>query len=202
MIHGALPRPEGALGSAADASVYSRLIREDRTGDLARGKRREVFIEHLSAEYLADLGKVDLYDVVTADPTPLVEEDADKKNKLSGFLVTLQCRTPHEKQYQFVAEAFKDAIKARGQRPKMGFFVNRVVITGGRGFAEKDDSRAPPGRGRRDRRGSRGKRDKKPATGVKHYDPVTDEPMDHDWVFEMKFDVVLWDAPEEKDESA
>ncbi len=198
MIHGALPQPEGELAAASDASEYERLIRADRAGNLARPKRPEVFIERFSAEYHEELDKVDLHDVGAGDPTPVVEDPGSEK--LSGFLITLQCRTPHEKPYQFVDERFKSAIKMRGQQPGQGFFVNRVVITGGRDLADRDEKKPPTGR--RPPRGRRPPSTKKPPAGAEKYDPITDEPMGNDWVFEMKLDVVLRDLPEKEKESA
>ncbi len=198
VIHRALPQPQGALAGVDDPEKIYALVSSDKTGTLARGKRTEIYIERMTTEYKDDVTKTDLWDVVSREPKVVVEEPEVKK----GFVVTLECRTPNQDKYRFVADTFKTALMSFGAKPDMGFFINRVVIAGGRDFSEKKGkgTRPPPppsGRGRG--RNKKAPPPRKKLTTVKRYDPVTDEPMDSDWVFEIRFDVILADLPKKEE---
>ncbi len=193
-IHDALPVPQAALASAQGPREYAAAIKADRSGDLVRGRREEVFINWLQAVYHEDVDQVDdLYDVFLKDNLDVVEDAGDEPKP--GFVVTLRCRTPNSRAYRFVADQFRAALKTGGRQPGKGFYINRIAITRGRILGDQDDQ-PPSGRGRRGGRSERRKTVK-----VMKYDPVTDEPMDQDWVFEMKFDVVLADLPVKDGES-
>ncbi|MEE9295359.1 MAG: type IV pilus assembly protein PilM [Phycisphaerae bacterium] len=192
-IHAALPAPLAGLADAKGPVEYASRVHADLTGKLARNKRTEVFIESFKAEYYDDLSSVDLYDVVVRDNIDTV--DYADPEKRSGFLVTLRCRTPNGNRYQYVADAFRTALHEKGRQSGAGFFINRVVITGGWDFGDKDGKRTPPPGVPPTRRRPPKTKPRKNLLAFK-YDPVTDETMDNDWSFEMKLDVVLADLPE------
>lgn len=168
-----------------------------------RKRREEIFIERLESAYEADIDSVELEDkVLKADPPKVIEKKGTEKR--SGFVVRLLGRTPHEDTIRFVADRFRNSLLETGRQPDQGFFINRIVFTSGRKFTEKESrkSSSTSPRGGWGRGGRSQNLTPTPSTrssGEEIYDPVTDERMDGDWVFEMVMDVVLQNLPVEKD---
>lgn len=198
-IHQALPIPQAELAAASGPEEYLAAVRKNPKV-LKRSKRSEIFIEEFVAHYYQDLDEVDLLDQETGDSgEDLIDAPDDEKR--SGFLVTVQCRTPNDGKARFVSRTIKSGLREHGRKPDLGFYINRVVLTEGRGFGEKrtsGSSRPPRGRGRTPRTDR--KRGSNKPTGAFKYDPVTDELMNNDWMFELRFDVVLTDLPVKDEE--
>lgn len=192
MIHGALPAPPEALAAASGPTQYAATVASDKTGQLSREKRTEVFIEHFKPEFRDDVSKAEMWDVVAGDTKDVIKPAKDGAQP--GVIVTLQCRTPNKGQYQFVSDSFIKSLRTLGRQPGKGYYVNRVVISAGRKFGDKDDKAPAPGKGR-----GRGAPPPPPPPGqpgAAKYDPVTDELMDNDWVFETKVEIILADLPQ------
>ncbi|MCH7527599.1 MAG: type IV pilus assembly protein PilM [Planctomycetes bacterium] len=201
-IHAALPELPPELADVETADDYLAAVRKNSTGKLARRKRPELFIKEFSATYFEEVDQVDLLDMITGDSGEDVLKPA-KDGPQNGFLVSLLCRTPNERQIRFVTD-FMRALRTQGRQPEQGFYINRVVMIDGWAFTEKPKGGGrPPGRGGRGgsggkgrSRGGGGQPSSPPATGNKLYDPVTDESMKDDWFFRLQLDVVLADLPE------
>ncbi len=209
-IHAALPRPQDALCNAKDCMEYMSATSDSKDGPLSREKRRQIFIESLFSQYSDDVSEFDLLDEVEGVPRDTVE-DPDTSDK-KGFLVTIRCRTPHADQLRFVSDTFKASLRTECRKVGAGFYVDRVVLTKGGLYSTKSGSSSGSGKsgrspGRGGGRGGRGggRKSTPPPTTSKPgmIDPVTDESMDEDWVFELQFDVLLHDypAPEKETES-
>ena len=67
---------------------------------------------------------------------------------------------------------------------------------GGKGKGGEERKKGKGGRGGGRRGGRRGRPKPKTQRKAITYDPVTDESMNDDWVFELKFDVLLTDLPQ------
>ncbi len=197
-VHAALPKPRPELAAAETPEEYLAAIRGAGTVPVERGRRNRIFIEEFRSEYFDDLDAQDLLDVERGDSgADLIEKPTGQKRR--GFIITMTCRTPNEGHLRYIDETIKKGLREHGRKPDAGFYINRVVLTALRGFTEKEDtSGTPPGRGRGRRRPPPSRR----PTGPKVFDPVTDEDMSGDTVFEIQFDVVLADLPEDESKSA
>lgn len=197
-IHAALPVPQDELAAAKTPDEYVQAIKSDTTGELDRRVRNRIFIEQFAATYVDNLDDIDLLDVERGDSGADVIKPVQGETR-RGFLVTLRCRTPNRGRLKFVDDTIKTGLRTHGRRPGAGFYINRVVLTDGHGFLEKDERTSPPGRGRdRDRRR---RHEKRRSTAQAKYDPVTDESMETDWMFELQFDVVLAELPKPNDKA-
>lgn len=198
-VHAALPEPAQELAAAATPAEYVAAIRNDRTERLKRQYRNQIFIEEFRATYSDEVDSIDLLDKERGDSGEDVIPKP-KGEKRRGFLVTLTCRTPNAGRLRYVDETIKDGLRLHGRTPGAGFYINRVVLADFRAYGEKKDSpTGPPDRGRG--RGRGGAPPTRRSTGPKTYDPVTDEDMSTDSVFEIQFDVVLADLPQDESES-
>ncbi len=202
-IHNALPVPAGTLGNAGDVRDYINAV-ESGSGGAVRTNREEVFIERIESTYHEAVDEVELKDKVLKTPPPKVIEQKGKK-KRPGFVLTLLCRTPHGDTIRFAADRFRASLLEKGRQPGQGFFINRVVFASGRKFSDKSGKLKSPasspsrgGWGRGSGRGGTSPTAKRPSSGPSNFDPVTNEPMESDWVFELEMDVVLQDLPVEK----
>ncbi len=193
-VHAALPVPRGALASAKTLEEYIAAIQKDGSGVAKRGNRNEIFIEQFISTYSDDLDAIDLLDKERGDSGSNVIKKPDDEPR-RGFLITLSCRTPNEGHLRFVDETIRTGLQKFGRVPKHGFYINRVVLTDAHGYLEKKED---SGRDTRRRR-RRSKKNKRRSTAPTVYDVVTDESMANDWIFELKFDVVLADLPEKDD---
>jgi len=192
-VHAALPRPAVELESAATPDAYLASVEGDPVR-LDRRRRTEIFIEEFVSDYSDNLDEIDLLDVERGDSgDDLIPKEQGQTRR--GFLITLTCRTPNAGGLRFVDETIKAGLRMEGRKPGRGFYVNRVVLTDFRRFGEKREtsSQTRPPRGGRDRP------DRTQPVGERKFDPVTEESMETDHVFELRFDVVLGDLPEPKE---
>ncbi len=198
-VHEALPEGEGPLATADSEAKYRAAIKNDKTGELQRPQRREIFIERLEAEYLSNVDEEDLLDVERGDSGAEVIKPSQGEAR-PGFVIHMVCRTPNAGKLRFIDETIRKNLRERGRQPGQGFYINRVVLTKARSFLDddKDTSSPPPDRGRGRGRGST---ETKSLTRTM-FDPVTAESMESDWVFELSFDVVLADLPQVDDPTA
>ncbi|MFH0982153.1 MAG: hypothetical protein V2A79_11500 [Planctomycetota bacterium] len=206
VIHAALPVPQAELAAANGPEEYRAAIAAAADGQLERGKRRQIFIEIFGARFEPDLDNPE----VVKGFEDLSGETAAKEikgEKRPGFLVQLTCRTPNEGRVKFVTEAFKDKLQELGRVPNQGFYINRIWLTKGKvlGSSMPSSGEQPP-TGPRGGRRPPGRRpsgstpppppeakDKEQAVLLP--DPITGEPTNDDWEFELVFDVVLEDLP-------
>jgi type IV pilus assembly protein PilM len=223
LVHAALPQVQEPLASATSPQAFRQAI-QDNPQALKRGAREQIFIEEFIPTYYADA-----YDETLEDQSgePPDEITVSSEMNTEGFIVTLKCRTPNREEIKFVSETFMKRLRELGRQPGMGFCINRVVLPRGERMSEDEEaSSAAPSRGRGRGEGATGRRPGgrgagrgmgRGATGgaapppadssglgsAEFIDPLTDEPMDRDWVFTIEFDVYLSDAPEpEEDEEA
>ena len=209
VIHNALPVPQAELAEANTLAAYQTAVEADSNG-LARSNRREIFIESFRAGFEVDLDSTmeELKKQGLSDLSAEANvEDIEGKERY-GFLIRLRCRTPNENQVGFATE-FKQQLRKLGRVPDKGFYINRVWMTWGEELAPSGagtgERQSPSGRyGRRTSRGRRGRTGAPPPSetgeggaGRMIYDPVTDELMNSDYRFDMIFDVVLENLPEE-----
>lgn len=195
-VHGALPALPESLAAATDAASYRAAI-ESGGAELKRDKRPEIFIDSFKPVFLDNV-----------DQEPIADEWGGVRDEIPnadnqprpGFVITLDCRTPHSDKGLFVRNSYVSRLLELGRQPGQGFYVNRIGITqgqasspgagagtgsgGGRRWGDRDTGQPPPS-------GEQG-----PAR-----DPVTGEPVADDYAFQIKLDVVLADLPEKKEGS-
>lgn len=197
MVHAALPKPQEALAAAETPDALLAAI-QGNPGDLERRRRNQLFIESFRSEYFDNVDAQELLDVERNDSGEEVIP-GEKGQPRKGFLIAVRCRTPNAGRFQFVDETIKKNLRTLGRKKGSGFFVNRVVLTSARGFLEKEDDKPPGGRPPPGGRGGRGKPPPDAPRGDGKIDPLTEESMEHDWVFDLQFDVVLGEMPEKKE---
>jgi len=193
-IHAALPTPPAELASADSPQEYQAAIRGDSGGRFKRDRRNEIFIEEFRSQYADDLDAIDLLDVERGDSG----EDVIPKEKgtvRKGFHITLSCRTPNTGELRYIDETIKAGLRRHGRPPGAGFYINRVVLTDFRRYGEKRETSSTTTTVKRPPRG-RDRTAPTRSTGEQKYDPLTDESMENDSVFEIQFDVVLGDLPQ------
>ena len=198
-IHEALPEPPAPLDEADSGRAYRDAVAQAGNAP-PRDQRTEIFIERFEAVYLANVDDEPITDEWTRE---IVDEIANEKKKpRPGFVITLRCRTPHKDRGVFVNRSFITRLRETGRQADQGFYINRVGLAGV--SSDRTDKGGSTGRGRGSRgRGGRDRdrdRDESETTTVSQYDPVTDESLANDRTYEVKFDVVLQDLPEKKED--
>ena len=132
---------------------------------------------------------------------PVPEPINDPESALPAVKIEINCRTPNKEGSKFAAEEFMDVLRRNGRRPDTGFYFDRVYLNFGGKVEVKGGSRRAGGTGGRGRTFGAGGRTDSPATsaGSEAYpedlDPLTNEPIENDWEFEIWADVVLEDYP-------
>jgi hypothetical protein len=192
-IHEALPRPDGELGEAESAAAYKAAIAQS---NLPRPERPEITIISFESKYSTKVDSEPIDDQWGANVDHVAREgEADRR----GFIITLQCGTPHKDKGVFVTRNFVQALREKGRLPGQGFYINRVGVTSGE---------TGPGTTTQPRRGSRfpgrgtargGRPDPEPQASVSvKADPLTGESLAEDWSFEVTLDVILENLPEKE----
>ncbi|GJM24406.1 MAG: pilus assembly protein PilM [Phycisphaerae bacterium] len=180
-IHAALPAPPEGVKDAANAEDYVAAI---RNSGLSRGKRGEIFIQSLKSQYVPNVDEASVIKGDYSEASTKIYESKGGKPR-PGFIIDLKGYAPHEKDSGpnvkekglYVNSTFVKTLREIGRKPEQGFFINRMGLT----VADE---------------GKRG--DKQPA-GFQDMDPITGEPADDDYHFQVMIEVVLADLPVEEE---
>ncbi len=208
-IEESVPVPVGPLGEATTAAEVLDAIAQ---GAPLRGERRQVYIDRLYMHFEPDVNDYEWQDSSVPVPEPI----NDPESELPGVKIEITCRTPNQGGAKFISESFMDALRRNGRRPGMGFYFDRVYLVYGskvetRGSADPARRGSIPrlsGGGRGGRTfggaGSGGGATSLPAIGenvrAEDLDPVTNEPIENDWQFDLWIDAILEDYPEVDEE--
>ena len=198
LIHDSIPVATGALGKARTPTEIREAI---AGGAPPRGQREQVFIESVAMQYEPNLNA---YGDWTESLTEVEPRISDDKGVLPGFEIRIKCRTPHLDGAKFIADRFMDPLREASRQPGNGFFFDRVWLISGSTLeaAEESGSTGTRDSGFGEWRG--GRSDSTPAAtpGSELVDPVTLEPAQDDWLFEIWLDVILEDYPELEEEDS
>ncbi len=190
-IHSALPgEPAKLAGATSGADYVQRLVSGGEA--LARAERKQIFIEGMRSEFVGNIyaedyrrqsEEVDLFD--------FYDEEG-----FEGFVITLECMTPHKDNAKFIETDFIPVLRKKGRESGLPFYFDGVRLIGG--LNERSSStpmarptRAPAGRSAPVRPTTQVSRAGKP-------DPLTFEDTTGDWRFEVKFVVAMGEVPEEE----
>jgi type IV pilus assembly protein PilM len=171
MSHEAVPKPAGALGEATTAKEVLGAIAAEQ---VPRTQRRQLFMKSIDIQYLQDINEFIWPDSLI----PTKPGIKDPTSEQAGFKVTIVCTTPNQDGRRFVGETFMKALREAGQQPGMGFFIDRVSLIEGSRVEGTEDT-ASSG-----------------TSSPSMLDPLTNEPIEQDWQFEIWADVILEDYPE------
>jgi hypothetical protein len=171
LIHEAIPKPAGALGQA---TTTKELLEAIAAVNVPRAQRKQLFLKSLDIQYLQDINEYIWPDSLI----PTKPGIKDPTSEQAGFKVTIVCTTPNQDGRRFVGETFMKTLRETGQQPGMGFFIDRVSLIEGVRLESTEES-APSG-----------------ASSPDTLDPLTNEPVQQDWQFEIWADVILEDYPE------
>ena len=213
VIHESVPVPSAALGAATtQADVRTAIADLVASNDsiAQRENREQLFIKSLDMQYQWNLNEYDwvsLFDV----PDPINDPDAEVR----GIFVEIKCTSPHKDGAKFVEERFLSVLREKGRVAGQGFYIDRAIIV----EASRVETRSGKSSGPRSSSGrvpiSRGiapgvmgggggigggpagapiirQADMNPDA----LDPITDEPIENDWSFEIWIDVILEDYEE------
>lgn len=200
LVHESLPRPDGPLGEAATPQALAEAV---ASGAPPRAKRKQVTIESLDMVYDPDMRNFNWKSLIELDP-PINPHGDDASSPLPGILIKITCTSPNEGGMKFIKESFIDVVRKNGRKEGEDFYIDAASLVDGSrletsaaGAAGKPGAR-PPGRG-----------GPAPAGGAivtavapEKIDPVTNEPTDNDWRFEVWFDAVLGDFADAGKEKA
>lgn len=197
VIHEAIPVPQEVLAVADSPAAVLDAMRSTK---VPRQERMQLSIEELQLHYELN---VNSYEWETIEE---VEEPYNNPDdEIAAIKIEMKCRTAHKDRTKFVADTFMAALRERGRKPDTGFYIDRVYLFDGRkvvvrrGFGTtrtRTSGRTsvnPFGRAVRTA----------PTPSVVSYvgsanlDPITNEPITDDWIYEIWMDVILEDCPDE-----
>jgi len=192
IVHESVPVPEGKLGEAATPADVLKAVQEGAT---PRAQRNQVHIEIFDMLYEPDLLLYNWSSVIDVPP-PL--NDYETAKNLAGFILKITCLTPNEGGQVFMRDAFLAPLREKGRQPGLGFYLDQVVLHdgtrldgGASGAATRPISTGRGGRGAGSKPAG-----SSPTTRTEHVDPITLEPLESEWQFEVWVSVVLGDAPD------
>lgn len=193
IVNAAVPRPSGELADAGTAEEMRKAVAS--AGD--RSSRNRVWITSLDTQYDTDLQLFNWTSLVNTGETFNVYTGDGAA--VSGIRLTIGCRTPNKGGVEYLKGAFLDKLIELGRKPGMGFYFDKVsLIRGGKVQVSSGASATRPGGGFRGR-GTTGTA--APAGGTDEQlppeaiDPVTLEPWNEDWSFDVWVAVILEDYP-------
>ena len=176
-IHESVPTDPGALGQA---QTQTELLAAIAAGAPPRAKRQRVSIRSVNMEYFADLNELELGE-------SLIEAGYrinDSGDPLPGFGIRIICRLPNDGGPKYVGDTFMTTLRENGRRPNAGFYFDRVWLLAGGKVSGSGSPAGGAGWG-----GTESKSEE-------NRDPVTNEPTNDDWEFEIWVDAILEDLPE------
>jgi type IV pilus assembly protein PilM len=213
MIHNALPKPDPQLAEALaqGPTAYVTMIKAN-PDKYERGKRREIYIERLRAEFSPDVltafrdreGRTAGHGPGMAGqpPTDMLGAGEGSTSVLPGFLIDFWIRSPNQRQFAFINETFLASLR-ESARP--GAYIDKVTAplrgqlkkggaggeSGGSAFVQASGSSFGAGASVSNAGGVQ-------SNGIKvaeNYivDPLTNEPMQDDWEYRGTIVVVLGD---------
>ncbi|MBI3835047.1 MAG: type IV pilus assembly protein PilM [Planctomycetes bacterium] len=181
IIHEALPIQEGVAQAKTQAEIAAV-----QKAIPTRSQRRNVAIEILDIRFEPDLRLFKWESQIEVKPPINSYENKAGSKELPGLLAKITCTTPNEGGSKFIRDEFMYRLRDLGRQPDLGFYVDNIMLANGsqigggsRGGA-RTTGRAPVG------------------TEKTNLDPVTEEPMDDDWKFEIWTSVILADFPGEE----
>ena len=178
VVHDSLPVPDGPL---AEADTHEEVLAALAAGAPPRKQRKLIHIDSLDLQLEPNLHEYAEWTSVITVPEPI---NNDLNAPLEGFWLKIICTTPNEGAAQFVADNFLKPLRENGRKPGLGFYVDRTVVyTGGK--------LEPKGAA-----GSRFGGRAAPGAQTEILDPITNEPMDNDWQFEIHADIILGEMPD------
>ncbi|MEK6674870.1 MAG: type IV pilus assembly protein PilM [Planctomycetota bacterium] len=194
-IHEALPIPEGALATATNQAQVLEAI-----GSAPRADRRQVHIQAMVMDYVQDLNNP-IWPSSLADAEEPINDFKGGK-VVPGILIKIVCTTPNQGRTKFLEEAFLSVLRKNSRKPGLGFYFDRTWII--RGNAWEGGKPTIPGTGLRSggqppklsggTKGGRSGGSGASSAGVgseEELDPLTNEPIDGDFQFEVWIDAVL-----------
>lgn len=202
LLHASAPRPEGALAEATSPQAFAEAV---AAGAPARAKRKQVFIESMDMLYDEDMRNYNWKSLIDLDP-PINSHDSEGKGAaLPGLLVKVACSTPNEGGMKFIKENFIDVVRKNGRKEGEGYYIDAAsLVEGGKLDSAGVPGAARPagGRGPATRGGAATGSGIVAAVAPEKIDPVTNEPTDNDWRFEIWFDVIFEDFADAGKEEA
>jgi len=139
LIHSCLPRPQEDLAKAASPREYLQAVKAGGSL-LARQNRREIFIEHLEAEYTEDIVRSLEQEAsrrTTASPELAARRFGRRRARRAeqvraepkpGFVIRLQVRTPYVAGQRsgaiFVYDKLIQALRSKAREPGRGFYLD------------------------------------------------------------------------------
>ncbi len=211
LIHKALPVPQDeALAAAETPEQYAAAVAALREKGVRRQDRSQMFIENLSIQYVADTASDEgpSQDIASRNnPDEVEERPPDARG--DGFIVTMLCRTTRQTNPAvFIKDSFQKNLQELGRQPNMGFFINRVGVSGLQQVTSKKASTERGSSGRGGSRGTGGRGYGPPAGGGRGPSqsepeavdsllvcPITEESMDFDWEFTIAVEVMFGNLP-------
>lgn len=197
-IHGAVPKPDGALGKA---TTQAEVLAAMKAGVPPRSERQEVVIEKIEMQFHPNINAAEVWESLVSAPPPINNPDT----ALPAFKIEITCRTPNKDGLKFISEKFMQPLRENGRKPGAGFYFDRVYLFDGQRIGGTEApggsslSAASSGGGLRGRGfgpGSTSPSAPMAAGSSRNVDPITNEPMDDDWRFVLWVDAIPEDFPE------
>ncbi len=192
-IHDSVPVPEGPLAQATTQAA----VLEALAAGPPRAQRKQVFIESLDMQYEPDLREANWKSEFTV--APVNDYGPDASGELSGIMIKITCTTPNEGGSKFIKDSFMEALAKSGRTPGQGFYIDNVVLAEGGKVETAPTGAGPrPPTGRGSSRGGAGVPAGSAATAGRSekIDPITHEPTENDWRFDIWASAILKDYSE------
>lgn len=198
IIHDAVPNEHDAAAKGGSPEKAVELV----SSLPARNQRRDVDIESVDLAFEPDL-RAYRWDSIITVPEPIKVYDIEQGQEIPGFLVKIDCTTPHADGAAFIRDHYISNLRKLGQKPGAGFFFDHIILFEGAKWQPQAESAGP-------RAGLAGGRTAvrptpQPGGGPdpEILDPITAESRADDWAFQIWAAVVLEDMPEQQpDEGA
>lgn len=185
VIHDSVPQASGELATAQTQEEVRAAIASGSAPP--RGQRRQVVLTGVDMSFEPNIRAYDWTSVI-AVPDPINSHSIDESDDLPGILVKILCQTPNAGGAAYVRDSFVKNLREKGRVGETGFYFDHMILLSGEKVVT---SNAPtPGRG-----SGRGAARFGQPTGIppQSRDPITDEPMETDWKFEIWASVILDD---------
>lgn len=191
VIHRSVPRGESAL---AEATTPAKLAEAVASGAVKpRNQRKVVTLEALLSQYETNLHDYDWKPLIEM-PKSVNPYGQGGGGELPGMMFKLTVRTPNKDGAVFVRDEFVKKLLAEGRKLGLGFyFDNASLIKGAKLEAVRAATVSQPTTVR-----PGATRPGAPAPAQQNalsLDPVTNEPSDEDWEFEIWVSAILGDYP-------
>ncbi len=187
IIHNSVPLETGELAKAQTPEEIRAIVASGKAPP--RGERKHILITGIDMSFEPNIRAYDWTSVI-AVPDPINSHSIDEEDDLPGILVKIFCQTPNAEGAAYVRDSLVANLRNKGRVPGTGFYIDHLILLSG----EKVIDDAPAvGRG-----GRGGGRRSQPTGAVlpQSRDPITDEPIETDWKFEVWASVILDEMPD------